>query len=287
MSESSNSIYGGAATGAAAGSAGGLPGAVFGGLLGAGAGYIGYKANQNANAANAQSVQNQMDFQERMSNTAHTREVADLRNAGINPIATASGGSGSSSPGGASSTFSPSPAGDKSLNHLAGITSITSAIDSNKRANELQDQIKSGLVWDNVNKQGLAQRAGIENTTLEDTQSATIASANQNYSNLLKTGALLDKDLGIKNSTLTQMAEEIQGLSTSNARSRLQLQAEQAEQGYNVKQGEFKSKYRDFLVPTQTAAETIGTAFGGINSALTGAGMVKRLLTPTPTKRGR
>lgn len=55
------------------------------------------------NSWNAEQAQKQMDFQERMSNTAHVREIADLKAAGLNPVLSAKLG-GASTPSGAAAT---------------------------------------------------------------------------------------------------------------------------------------------------------------------------------------
>jgi len=99
----------------------GLGGALVSGLFAA----KGARKQQKFSAAQAQK---QMDFQERMSSSAHQREVLDLRAAGLNPILSATGGSGASSPGGAKS---------EGVNILGA--GVSSALQARRMAQEIKN----------------------------------------------------------------------------------------------------------------------------------------------------
>ncbi len=74
------------------------------------AGAMAYAGGKQQSTASLAGAREQMAFQERMSSTAHQREIEDLRKAGLNPILSSRYG-GSSTPSGAQPQIIPNIAG--------------------------------------------------------------------------------------------------------------------------------------------------------------------------------
>lgn len=109
------------------------------GLMG---GVMADKGTKRQNIANAKQAALNRKFQERMSSTAHQREVGDLRAAGLNPILSAMG-KGASTPGGAQAQMLSEKAGSaKALSTAAqDAANIALTISQTKKTDAETDNI--------------------------------------------------------------------------------------------------------------------------------------------------
>jgi transcription termination factor NusB len=208
-----------------------------GGLLG---GAQARSGQNSANASNARQSALQMLFQYRMSNTAHQREVHDLKKAGLNPILSGTGGQGASTPAGSSAHYENAKgAGVAAANNAA--SALSTALVNATQANKLRadaDNVKAQTQTE-LTRPGLVSAQTINTqsgTDLNRAQTASAQSAKLNMeadTRLKEIGAKVSMSEIMKNNAFTSLLQE-QGLTQQQL---TQLQSVNVQQGTQILQG--------------------------------------------------
>lgn len=166
---------------------------VMGGVSAVGA----HLSSQNAANQASQSADRQMQFQERMSNTSYTRQVQDLKDAGLNPNLAYPGGGASSPSGAAMTSDHPNP-----LEQLgsSAIQTVSLKKDLAKKQGEIDlagQMAETQKTQQHLNEWSAKSAAATAQKTLQEEQ---ILKAN---TPAIKAEAKLrEKDAGLKEKTL-------------------------------------------------------------------------------------
>lgn len=153
---------------------------------------------REANSASSYQAKRQMQFQALMSGSAHTREVRDLKNAGLNPILSGTGGMGASTPSGAMGDVKQAPVASEG-------GAVASAMDVFRTvATAMKTNAEREFIREAKTPQTQAETAKTKSETLplEERLAKLKAETKNLYSSTIKNVASSDQLIAAKNATI-------------------------------------------------------------------------------------